>query len=104
MKVVLKVKFEAHRWFKNGDHPKDEVTYSPDAVETEGKFITRFRRPDVDGNERCTYCGSMFQDHGYLEEKKQIVCPGDWLVTDFFGATDVFHHANFMFNFEEVKP
>ena len=66
---------EAHRWFRNGDHPQDgERT-------TEGAVVRYFRRPDIPGDSTCECCGQRFHDHGWIESG-YTVCPGDWVITD----------------------
>lgn len=83
---------EAHRWFKNGDHPQDGVcTIHPMSGEapgsepflSEGKVVRRYNRPDVDGRRRCLYCNKQMQRHGWIDtlEGGHRVCPGDWIIT-----------------------
>src|SRR3972149_5217186 len=70
------VVIEAHRWFKNGDHPLD----GPD--EKEGLLVRYFRRPDVSGQAACAECKHLFHDHGGIDTKEgdHRVCPGDWII------------------------
>lgn len=92
------VVIEAHRWFKNGDHPED---YSRDhdwfengvlrvftaeerrANGWEGDVVRYYRRPDGDGARACKHCGKRMHDHGWIDtlEGGHIVCPGDWVMT-----------------------
>jgi len=79
------VVIEATRWFKNGDHPKDNH-----AVETkhgilvrEGKVVRFYRTPDMDGQTPCKHCDIIMHRHGWIDtlEGGHIVCPGDWIIT-----------------------
>ena len=72
---------EAHRWFKNGDHPNDGPAYKyGDPIA--GHIVRYFRRP-VRANEKCTECGFIFHQHGWIDtpEGGHLVCPGDWIIT-----------------------
>lgn len=80
---------EAHRWFKNGDHPEDdcsELTGRPPGQKnflSEGKVVRRFRRPDIPGDAKCPCCGKTFHEHGWIDTPAggHVVCPGDWIIT-----------------------
>ncbi len=78
---------EAHRWFKNGDHPKDstEIFIGPDGIpfDSEGKIVRYFRRPDVSGKTRCRQCLEAMHAHGWIDatEGGHVVCRGDWIIT-----------------------
>lgn len=82
---------EAVQWFKNGDHPEDrpDMFDYPDKDGNifqrpgEGKIVRYYRRPDVDGNDRCMYCGGKMNNHGWIDtlEGGHIVCPADWIIT-----------------------
>ena len=89
------VVIEAYQWFQNGDHPDDHYDFG-DAVDseiardkyheylqTEGKIVRRFRRPDVSGEEKCSQCDERMDDHGWIDTKEggHIVCPGDMIIT-----------------------
>lgn len=65
---------EAHRWFKNGDHPADGPG--------EGSVVRYFRTPDVPGSTLCGHCGRTMHDHGWIDtlEGGHIVCPGDYVI------------------------
>lgn len=80
---------EATQWFKNGDHPKDDV-YRPfeDTGEIpteprEGAVVRYYRTPAMDGQDKCKHCGKIMHDHGWIDtlEGGHIVCPGDWIIT-----------------------
>lgn len=78
---------EATRWFKNGDHPDDNV-FRPRGGQTpkepqEGLVVKRYRSKDVDPEMHCPYCGDFIRNHGWIETVGggHIVCPGDWIVT-----------------------
>lgn len=91
---------EAHRWFKNGDHPDD---YSRDrfdpgnggvitaaerrAKEWEGDIVRYYRTPDRNGLTGCKHCGCVMHDHGWIDtlEGGHTVCPGDWIITGIKG-------------------
>lgn len=76
---------EAYQWFKNGDHPLDEVT-EPSAnssAQREGKVVRYYRHPDVTGESLCEQCGKPHNIHGWIDtlEQGHRVCPGDWIIT-----------------------
>lgn len=82
------VTISAVQWFKNGDHPEDDV-FRPDkatgmvpAAPQEGAVVKYFRNPETD-EDACKYCGCVIRSHGYIKtlEGGHIVCPGDWIVT-----------------------
>jgi len=81
------VVIEAHRWFKNGDHPEVHVLTDGDGKEflSEGKVVRRFRRPDFNGEDYCPLCGFKFHIHGWIDTPEgrsgYNVCPGDWIIT-----------------------
>ena len=85
------VAIQAYQWFKNGDHPLDEMewieTADGEKIDTEGKIVRRFRRPDVPGNRKCKHCEETMHEHGWIDtlEGGHIVCPGDWIVTGLQG-------------------
>mgnify|MGYP001596751806 CR=1 FL=1 len=77
------VVIEATQWFKNGDHPQDNIEtinlggkYEP--FPSEGKVVRYFRRPDVDGQTPCKHCSLVMNRHGWIDtlEGGHIVCPG----------------------------
>jgi hypothetical protein len=71
------VEVEAHRWWKNGDHPEDGP------ADREGKVVRYYRRPDVPGDTRCIGCAQAMHVHGWIDtlEGEHVVCPGDWIIT-----------------------
>lgn len=75
------VVIDAHQWFKNGDHPKDNE--GQDVEGGEGKVVRYYRHPSVNGGVVCTTCGHIKQDHGWIDtlEGGHTVCPGDWIIT-----------------------
>jgi len=91
--------YEAHQWYKNGDHPEDacETLTGADGESflSEGKVVRRFRRPDVDGDSPCPECGEKFHDHGVTRAGQlefsvggyHTVCPGDWVIKAAIGDT-----------------
>lgn len=88
---------EAHRWFKNGDHPDDNCrTIRPDPTSltqfapflSEGQAVRHFRRPDVPDDVKCGECGRLMFDHGLIADTVgggHTVCPGDWVITGLNG-------------------
>jgi len=84
------VVIEATQWFKNGDHPLDEVRLldashggQSKTIETEGKVVRYFRHPSVAGVITCKHCGGVMHVHGWVDtlEGKHVVCPGDYIIT-----------------------
>jgi len=79
---------EAHKWFRNGDHPEDRCeifTESDSGYQFwgEGQVVRYYRMPSVDGKLLCQRCGYQMHIHGYIEgDKRGAVCPGDWIVKD----------------------
>jgi len=79
----------AHQWFKNGDHPEDDVMRPfEDTGETpteprEGSVVRYYRRPEIPGDSRCEQCGNPHHVHGWIDtlEQGHRVCPGDWIIT-----------------------
>lgn len=80
---------EASQWFKNGDHPFDEVMrpYEDTGIipmmPREGKIVRYFRHPNIDEFSVCPECGLMIFGHGFIDtlEGGHRVCPGDWIIT-----------------------
>ena len=80
---------EAHQWFKNGDHPQDEIcTTFPvpgdySSFPSGGKVVRYYRHPDVPGVRPCEQCGKPHHVHGWIDtlEQGHRVCPGDWIIT-----------------------
>lgn len=80
---------EATRWFKNGDHPKDNVwrryedTGALPTEPREGAVVRYFRHPSVQGVQRCEVCKNPFKYHGWIDSggSGQAVCPGAFVVT-----------------------
>ena len=89
------VVIEATRWFKNGDHPQDDVmrpfedTGNIPAEPREGKIVRYFRRPEPEfaGTKICQHCGKILHLHGWIDtlEGGHNVCPGDWIITGIKG-------------------
>jgi hypothetical protein len=83
------VVIEATQWFKNGDHPEDDVfrpfedTGALPTEAREGKVVRYYRTPDLDGQNVCGHCGKIMHVHGWIDtlEGGHIVCPGDWIIT-----------------------
>lgn len=86
------VVIEATQWFKNGDHPNDrseEIHPNPQSLIpfvrffSEGRVVRRYRRPDINGQTKCSQCGSIMNEHGWIDtlEGGHVVCVGDWIIT-----------------------
>jgi hypothetical protein len=76
---------EATQWFKNGDHPEDDLPPVEKVLageSAEGKVVRNFRHPDVNDNKDCAHCGYKMFWHGWIDtlEGGHIVCPGDWII------------------------
>jgi len=99
-KLVGKMKYkkkpiviEATQWFKNGDHPLDNV-YRPyeDTGEIpkeprEGEIVRYYIHPNTKGETKCVKCRHIIKDHGWINtlEGGHIVCVGDWIITGVAG-------------------
>jgi hypothetical protein len=99
------VVIEATQWFKNGDHPEDDVfrpfedTGKIPTIPREGKIVRYFRHPNISGETICRYCGKKMDDHGWIDtlssemtglgrytpEYGHKVCPGDFVITGVAG-------------------
>jgi len=101
---------EATQWFKNGDHPLDDTQPvkraegSPSL--TEGKVVLYFRSLNIPGGRFCPDCGNIMQKHGLLEgvNGEEIVCPGDYIVTDQKGRYYRLSAADFEAQYEPYEP
>lgn len=100
---------EAVRWFKNGDHPSDNCKMFLDSDGTpfsgEGKVVRYFRDPSTDPNTVCHKCGYTMHKHGFLDVPPNgfAVCPGDWIVTGFYGGYQRLSDAEFRATYEAVE-
>lgn len=83
------VVIEATQWFKNGDHPEDDVfrPYEDTGLlpkePREGVIVRYFRHPSVSGEKPCDHCGQIMHIHGWIDtlEGGHKVCPGDMIIT-----------------------
>lgn len=90
MKFRKKQTIEAFRWFKNGDHPKDNVfrpyldTGEIPTEPREGKVVRYFRNPHKNGTDTCPSCEHTYDNHGWIDlsDKGYTVHVGDWIVTN----------------------
>ena len=101
------VVIEATQWFKNGDHPEDDVTRggtTPNGQEYEGLVVRRYRSPNVPGDRLCADCGFALHAHGWIDEtgRHDIVCPGDYVITLDDGGHVVFDRRVFECRYEPV--
>ena len=82
---------EATQWFKNGDHPDDEIRIVPNLTgedfPSEGKVVRYCRNPERSGKSKCTKCKKIMHVHGWIDtlEGGHNVCPGDWVITGVVG-------------------
>jgi hypothetical protein len=75
-------------WDKNGDHPDDDVwrpfedTGKVPIEPREGKIVRYFRHPTINGQTKCSRCGQIMHNHGWIDNGSDgiIVCPGDIIV------------------------
>lgn len=76
---------EATQWFKNNDHPKDDLHGSH--PEREGGIVRYYRNPLDDSKRKCDQCGHIMHDHGWIDtlEGGHTVCVGDWIITGIKG-------------------
>lgn len=90
------VVIEATQWFKNGDHPQDNVmrpfedSGEPPTTPREGSIVRYFRHPGMDSESLCKECGRSINEHGWLDTQEgkdgaQRVCPGNWVITGIKG-------------------
>lgn len=83
------VVIEANQWFRNGDHPDDDVfrAFEDTGViptePREGAIVRYYRHPAVSGGLQCPQCHHYMDDHGWIDtlEGGHIVCVGDWVIT-----------------------
>lgn len=112
---------EATQWFRNGDHPQDEsqpiISATPDNQGrlSEGKVVQHYRPLDVmesldalntSGNRFCPECGNLMQNHGFLDgiNGEEIICPGDYIVTDRNGEYYRLSRGEFESQYELYAP
>jgi hypothetical protein len=101
---------EATQWFKNGDHPQDQsepverAGSSPGS--TEGKVVRHFQSLKIPGGRFCPDCGNVMQRHGILDglNGEEVVCPGDYIVTNHKGNYYVLKAVHFEAQYEPYEP
>ena len=87
------ITINATQWFKNGDHPEDDIfrpfedTGEIPKEPREGKIVRYFRHPNILGNTLCSKCGQEMHIHGWIDtlEDGHNVCPGDFIITGIKG-------------------
>lgn len=92
MKYIKKpIPIEAHRWYKNGDHPEDNSKPTVGARGrlwyTEGNVVKFYKVKEGLGLQKCQQCNHIFNHHGWIDtlEGGHIVCPGDYIITGIKG-------------------
>ena len=103
---------EATRWFKNGDHPQDDVfrpfedTGVVPTEPREGKVVRYFRHPQIGDTSLCGLCGVKMHDHGWIDtlEGGHTVCPGDWVITGVAGERYPCKNEIFLATYEPAGP
>lgn len=101
---------EATQWFQNGDHPQDEAQPVERAGEppglSEGKVVGYFRNLNIPGGRFCPDCGNVMQKHGILDglNGEEVVCPGDYIVSDRKGRYYRLSAADFEAQYEPYEP
>ena len=102
------VEIEATQWFKNGDHPEDDLYLLPDpsfsGLVSEGKIVRYFRHPNIPGDQECSKCGLKMNVHGWVDtlEDGHNVCPGDWIITGVKGEIYPIKNDIFLETYEKV--
>jgi hypothetical protein len=79
--------YETIVWWKNGDHPNDDVfrpfedTGKVPTEPREGKIVRYYRHPNVDGESICENCNRKMNDHGWIDcgGEGVTVCPGTYI-------------------------
>ena len=110
-KLKFQPSFEAHQWFRNGDHPDDYKTMPQyyDALEMrqriECRVVRRYQSNRVDMKSSCDYCGLPFDKHGmvYTLDGERMVCPSDWIVTGRNGIWYPINQKTFEQTYELVE-
>lgn len=66
------IAIEAYQWFRVSEYVKGQR-----------RDVGHYRRPGLDGQEKCKHCGVIMHDHGWIDtlEGGHIVCPKDWIIT-----------------------
>jgi hypothetical protein len=101
---------EATQWFKNGDHPQDQTKpielAGGSTGLSEGKVVRYFRSLHIPGGRFCPDCGNVMQKHGLLDSLngEEIICPGDYIVTDAKGNYYRLPAAQFEAMYEPYEP
>ena len=101
----------ATQWFKNGDHPDDDVmrafedTGLVPSEPREGKIVRYYRHPSVPGQFPCKECGKTMHNHGWIDtlEGGHNVCPSDWIITGVRGEKYPIKDEIFRETYEEVQ-
>ena len=103
---------EAHRWFKNGDHPRDysvhDEKYPAEERKKnnwEGDVVRYYRTPEHISTEICDKCGNRMHLHGFIDNFNSgyDVCPGDWVIKGTNGNYYSLHPDVFDMLYERVK-
>jgi len=102
---------EATQWFKNGDHPDDNVMRpfeDTGAIPTKprgGQVVGYFRHPNIPSEKVCLHCNKIMHVHGWIDtmEGGHIVCSGDWIITGVAGEKYPCKDSIFKMTYEPVE-
>lgn len=107
---------EATQWWRNGDHPKDDIdewevdeTTGETFQRLEGAVVRFYNDPQHPDDEEHMACGRLWHSHGWIDGYSKspegiIVCPGDWVVTSPGGHYSVIGVAEFEAEYEPWPP
>lgn len=94
---------DAARWFKNGDHPLDNI--KGHRVGDEGEFVGYSKGKDSFLAKKCDKCGAVMRVHGEINKGESgtwWVCPGSWVLTPPDDTIEIMSHMEFLEIYEEV--
>jgi ssDNA-binding Zn-finger/Zn-ribbon topoisomerase 1 len=98
---------DASRWFKNGDHPLDNI--KGHRVGDEGEFVGYSKGKEGFLAKKCDKCGAVMRVHGEINRLGEVgysglwwVCPGSWVLTPPDDTIEIMSHVEFSEMYEEV--
>ena len=86
---------EATQWLQHGDHSQVQPLPPPDPYQ------------EIPENPYCPHCGNLMVRHGCLDgaDGEQVVCPGDYIVTNREGLPYRLSRGEFESQYERyVRP